>query len=316
MNLTINNTPYRYNQYNNQCKPRPNFNGNIANSVSKAAGEVEKELSSNSSKFFAPFTKMFDQTSEWLCQKVAKPVLGSNWFGGFAEKVQNADNLFQHCLTTGSVITSGLYMQRTLANKDMDKDRKNTLAVNQFLTLCVSTAGAYTMDKYLKNWWENMSAKYVGHKVLDDTFAKDYKDVKDAINNINKALKADGNADIFKLAETSKKELNMTEKGYKFLTDTITNSLDKAKETKEELKSLKSIKLDKFIDKLVKQERIPKLTSGLKKQITGFGLLRSMIVFGFVYRYFVPVAVTKPANKLCDMYLEHKKAKEAAQKTA
>lgn len=306
MNITLNNTSYRYNQYNTQCRPKPVFKGNPAGKVAEAAGEVGRELSSNSSKFFAPFTKMFDQTSEWLCQKVAKPVLGSKWFGGFAEKVQNADNLFQHCLTTGSVITSGLYMQRTLANKDMDKDRKNTLAVNQFLTLCVSTAGAYTMDKYLKSWWEDMSAKYVGHKVMDENFAKDFKDVKVSINKINKALKKNADTDILKLAEESRKELNMTDAGYKLLSETI----EKAKDNKV-VKSLENINLKGFMDKLVKQERIPKLTSSLKKQIHGFGLLRSMLVFGFVYRYFVPVAVTKPANKLCDMYLERKKAKEA-----
>ena len=54
----------------------------------------------------------------------------------------------------------------------------------------------------------------------------------------------------------------------------------------------------------------------ITKKIKGIGLLKSMIVFGFVYRFFVPVVVTKPANKLCDMYLEHKKAKEAAKQAA
>ena len=55
----------------------------------------------------------------------------------------------------------------------------------------------------------------------------------------------------------------------------------------------------------------------LHSKIKGMGPLRSMIVFGFVYRFFVPVAVTKPANKLCDMYLAKKKemqAKEDKQK--
>ena len=42
------------------------------------------------------------------------------------------------------------------------------------------------------------------------------------------------------------------------------------------------------------------------------GLLRTMLVFGFVYRYFVPVVVTKPANWLCEKYLSHKKAKNEA----
>lgn len=44
-------------------------------------------------------------------------------------------------------------------------------------------------------------------------------------------------------------------------------------------------------------------------KIKGMGMLRSMIVFALVYRYIVPVAVTKPANILCEKYLAHKKAK-------
>ena len=103
----------------------------------------------------------------------------------------------------------------------------------------------------------------------------------------------------------------MTEEGYKFLTDTIDSAVKTAKENDEPLKKIKTIKLDKFTKKLVDNGRIPKLAEKAQKQVKGMGLLRSMIVFGFVYRYFVPVAVTKPANKLCDMYLEHKKAKEA-----
>lgn len=310
MNVTLNNTSYnnRYNQFA-QCRPKPNFTANFVNT---AANEVEKELSSNSSKFFAPFTKMFDQTSEWLCQKIAKPVLGSKWFGGFAEKVQNTgDLLFQHCLTTGSVITSGLYMQRTLANDNLDKDRKNTLAVNQFLTLCVSTAGAYLLDGYLKDWWENVSARYVGLKVLDNNFDKDFKDVNKTLNSLNKALKTNPDTDVKEFAVQAKKTHSMTEEGYKFLTDTIDSAVKTAKENDEPLKKIKTIKLDKFTKKLVDNGRIPKLAEKAQKQVKGMGLLRSMIVFGFVYRYFVPVAVTKPANKLCDMYLEHKKAKEA-----
>ena len=44
-------------------------------------------------------------------------------------------------------------------------------------------------------------------------------------------------------------------------------------------------------------------------KIKGMGLLRSMTVFALVYRYIVPVAVTKPANIFCEKYLAHKKAK-------
>lgn len=316
MNVTLNNTAYnRYNNFSNnqaQCKPRPTFKANAQTVTVDAVKEVATDLGSNSSKFFAPFTKMFNSTSDWLCDKVAKPVLGSKWFGGFAEKVQNTgDLLFQHCLTTGSVITSGLYMQRTMTNKNLDKDRRNTLGVNQFLTLLVSTAGAYTLDKYLKTWWENISARYVGLKVLDNNFDKDFKDVNKSIMSLNKELKANPKVDINAFAENAKTTHNMTEEGYKFLTDTLNSAVDAAKENEEPLKKIKTVKLDKFVKKLVKNGRIPQLAEKAQKQVKGMSLLRSMIVFGFVYRYFVPVAVTKPANKLCDMYLEHKKTKQA-----
>lgn len=306
MNITLNNTPYRYNQYNNQRKI--NFTANPSVTAIEVAGDVGEKLASNSSRFFDKFTKIFDNTSEWLCRKVAKPVLGSKPFGWFAEKVQNADNLYQHCLTTGSVITSGLYMQRTMTNKNLDKDRRNTLGVNQFLTLCVSTAGAYLLDGYLKNWWENISARYVGHKVSDNNFAKDFKDVNNVIKSINKALKRNPEADLNTLVAQAKEAHNMTDAGVEYLTNLVNKA---TKNGTEKIKSLKLVKLDKFIDKLVANNRIPKVTEKLGKQIKGMGYLRSMIVFGFVYRYLVPVAVTKPANKLCDMYLEHKKAKQA-----
>lgn len=307
MNVTLSNSYSRYNQFNNQCRPKPNFNGNIQKTTVEVAEDVAKELSSNSSKFFEPFTRIYNKTSDFLCTHVAKPVLGSKPFGWFAEKIQNADRLYQHCLTTGSVITSGLYMQRTMTNKNLDKDRRNTLAVNQFLTLGLSTAGAYFLDGYVKAWWENVSAKYVGHKVMDKEFAKDFKDVNKAIKVLNKQLKSNPDTDLAALAQQTKQSHNLTDKAYKYLTDTINKA---SKDGAEKVKSLKPIGLDKYISKLVKEKRIPAVSEKLGKQIKGIGLLRSMIIFGFVYRYFVPVVVTKPANKLCDMYLEHKKAKK------
>ena len=66
------------------------------------------------------------------------------------------------------------------------------------------------------------------------------------------------------------------------------------------------------MDKLVKNGKIAELSSELKGKIKGMDLLRTMLVFGFVYRYFVPVVVTKPANLLCEKYLSHKKAKNEA----
>ncbi len=254
MSLMI--TPYNNNNYRQQ---RPAFKG--AEQVAKSATE--------SSKLFAPLEKAYDGFTDKIAEHVTSRFVNFGPLNTLADKLKNTDNLFQHCMTVGSVITSGLYMQRTLANKDLDKDRKNTLAVNQGLTLVVSTAGAYALDKYIKGWWDNVTAKFAGHLLNDKDFYTKFKQEKDAVIQENKKLKG----------------------------------------TKAELKSMPKV------DKLVKKHSYynslgAKDADILLKKVKGMSPLRTMIVFGFVYRYFVPVAVTKPANKLCDMYLQKKKAKE------
>ena len=77
------------------------------------------------------------------------------------------------------------------------------------------------------------------------------------------------------------------------------------------VKSVNRLKLDKYIEKLVGKESklMPALSEELSAKVKGMGLLRSMLVFGFIYRYFVPVVVTKPANWLCEKYLSKKQGK-------
>ena len=65
--------------------------------------------------------------------------------------------------------------------------------------------------------------------------------------------------------------------------------------------------LDKFGEKHVADKETLK---NLKIRSKGFSALRSILVFGFVYRFFVPLTVVKPTNWICEKYLEHKKAKQ------
>ena len=301
MNVTLN-TFNNYNKYQNRQQNPRNTQSFTANPT-----VVTENVVSGSSRFFEPFTKLYEKSTDFLAQYISKPILDNSIFGKIADSLKDTKNLFQHCLTLGSVVTSGLYMQRTLTNKDLEKDRRNTLAVNQGITLVVSTIGAYTLDKYLKSWWENVTAKFVGHQVEDNNFTKDFKDIKSATKFINKTLKEGKNTDIVQLLDQAKNDLKMNDDAVKIMKETI----DKLKNSGEEIKSLPSMGLNSFIDKLVKNNRIVKLDKALNNKIKGMGLLRSMIVFGFVYRFFVPVAVTKPSNMLCDKYLEYKKAKQA-----
>lgn len=275
MNLTItplntSNNPYRYK--NNQ----PVFKANPAE-VFDAAEEMAAQIGTKKSGFFKPIEDWYDRFTDYIAEKFTSKYIESKPIMYLAEKFKDSKNSYQHCLTVGSVITSGLYMERTYTNKKLEKDRRNTLVVNQGLTLALSTAGAYLLDKYLSGWWDNVTARFAGHLLGDKDFYDGYLAKKQAIKEENKAI----------IAKDGKNA---------------------------ELKSIDSVS-----DLVKKTELYKNLASSDKdaakvliKKLKGIGLLKTMIVFGFVYRYFVPVVVTKPANKLCDMYLERKRANKEA----
>lgn len=257
MNLTI--SPLN-NQY------RQNFTAAKSTIILDA---VEQEATKKTSSLFDPLEKAYDKVTDTVAQKFTSKITEWSALHKVAEKFKDSKNLFQYCMTTGAIITSGMYMQQTYTNKKLDKDRRNTLVVNQGLTLALSTAGSFLLDKYLKNWWENVTARFAGHLLNDKNFHENFVNKKKNIMTENKAL-----------AKDAKKKLP---------------SLDKTIRQNSKFKAMSETDAKTLMSK-----------------VKGMGVLRSMIVFGFVYRFFVPVAVTKPANKLCEMYLEKKKAKENA----
>lgn len=315
MNVTLN----TFNSYNQQHKFNTNnrnnnfrqqsFTANVTSQAAQAAVNTAKE----NSGIFKPFSDFYDKCTDAVAKHFSAKIVDSKPMNYVADKLKNSNNLFQHCLTTGSLITSGLYMEKTLTNDKLDKDRKKTLAVNQGLTFVISTAGAYSLDKYLKKWWENVTAKYVGLQVNDEKFHTNFKKINEGIEEINKKLKQDPKADVNKIAEEVKKSMGMPKKGengYKGCTEYLEHAVKGAIEDADDVvKSVDKLDLNKYIDKLVKAKSMPKLSSELSDRIKGMGLLRTMLVFGFIYRFFVPVVVTKPANWLCEKYLSNKKAK-------
>jgi len=73
----------------------------------------------------------------------------------------------------GALLTSGVYMYQTLNKKDLDDDRKRTLAINQGLCFIVPTICAYTVDKWLKKWTkEKIEYRYAGLRENDIYMAK------------------------------------------------------------------------------------------------------------------------------------------------
>lgn len=270
MNVTLNNR-IQTNQYYNQqsisnCKPKPAFRG-LETSLARAA--------TSESSFYKSMEKVYNDFSEVLAKNVVPHIMDNKLMGWIAEKSKGSNLLFNHFQAVGSLITSGLYMQKTLANKDLDKDRKQTLAINQGLTFGISTVGAYALDNYLDNWWQGVTAKYAGLQLNDKTLATRFKSENQAIREENKLTKAAN-----KVAGAVKKELKKTK--------SVEDFIDKnGKHTKETLKTL-------------------------KMRLSGMGLLKKMLVFGMVYRYLVPVLVVPIANKIGEKRIAAKKAKEPA----
>ncbi len=303
---------------------QPNFTGkaDLAKDVGEAAQAAVRTAEEKSS-IFKPLSDFYDKFTDSIAKNFTSKVVDSKPMNYIADKFKNSNNLFQHCLTIGSMITSGLYMEKTLTNDKLDKDRKKTLAVNQGLTFALSTAGAYTLDQYVKNWWENTTAKFVGYQINDEQFSDNYKNINKGIEEINKKLKQNPQADVNEIVEQVKDTLKMPkqgEKGYagytEYLEHAVKGAIEDAKDAETSLKSVSRLDLGKYIKKLTQNKIIPEISGELSSKIKGMKALRSMLVFGFVYRFFVPVVVTKPANWLCEKYLSQKQSKTEEVKNA
>ena len=68
----------------------------------------------------------------------------------------------QHMSTLGALLTSSVYVMRTLRNKDLDEDKRNTLAINQGICFVVPTICAYTVDRGLSGLIKKAEYKYSG----------------------------------------------------------------------------------------------------------------------------------------------------------
>ena len=239
----------------------PNLNNN-KNTFGKTNGRYGSQQS------FTGVSQAYDKFCNKFGERVCRPVFNNKFVNKIGYWMRNSENAVKHFLAVGSIITSGMYMHQTYTNKKMDKDRRMTLTANQFLTLCLSTLGAYTMDDKIKNWWKTKHEQFLrltpeGNAVYDGMIAKNKE-----IELKNQSLSKD-----FKIPKYN---------------------------------------IDKYISDYGKRHVVDDFTlKNLAVRSKGFNALRSILVFGFVYRFFVPLVVVKPTNLLCDKYLEHKHKKEA-----
>lgn len=103
----------------------------------------------------------------WFARKFGelygKPLIESENIAKISEKLNKLPgSVTQHMTTLGSLITSSVYVQQTLNKKDLDPDRRRTLAINQVLCFFIPTIAAYTVDNLIKGWTKQQEYRYVG----------------------------------------------------------------------------------------------------------------------------------------------------------
>lgn len=262
MNVTLQTS--RFNPQQNNL-----YQNNKANNPLKAYSNTQPSFGSISvpgkSKLLAPFNNAMDKFTDWIAKNYTAKIYESKFAEYLAKKTENLGSVVGHMQVLGSVIISGMYMTQTLRNKQLDEERKKTLAVNQGLTFVVSTFLSYLIDKKIDNKWEKLTAKYAASRSGEPKILE-------------------------KLAEYNEK-------------------------CKKEAEAAGITFKKKGLVDLFNDEKGGFHNSQLAKRITGMGVLKGLLVFGTVYRFISPVAVTPVANWIGDKFI-HKTNDKTETKTA
>lgn len=156
-----------------------------SSAVSFKGSAVNYKDTITKSKFFAPVQKFFSPLTRKL--KVTKRKAINQITKGFCyllgtKRVENlikestSSNLPSHLTALTGFVLSGFYIQQTLKNKNLDEQKRNTLAINQGLVSVVSTIGAYALNRVLGEKQDAFSKKFIAmNQPLSPNFARTYK---------------------------------------------------------------------------------------------------------------------------------------------
>lgn len=247
-------------------------------SVKDRALEIKDSKDSKSPNFTGG---KYDNFVEWLAKNYYGKTMQSKPMKLLGKASENLwMDAVELCSIVNSFIISTLYTVRTLQNPNLKEDKRRTLAVNDVLTFLVSTAVSLTANKSLANYWNKVTHNYAAAQLnLDPAKLQELIKEADEATHV-----VDG--------KTVKKYANG-----------IRNAEDFVREAyKDFIPKLQTIK-----DAKILEGDAPK---HLNMRIKGMGIVKTLFVFGMVYRYIVPVFVMKPANKLGEKLNAHIQKKE------
>ena len=109
------------------------------------------------------FKGLGDFIGKLFGEKYARPMMDAKWTRSLSEwMAKQKGSMTEHMATLGAMVTSSVYMGRTLTNKDLESDKKKTLAINQFLCFLIPTICAYWVNHKLAGFNKNIERKYSG----------------------------------------------------------------------------------------------------------------------------------------------------------
>lgn len=313
---------------------QPNFTSAM-NLVTSAANTTAKS------------TGWYDTFTNWIAKNYYAKFYGSKTAKLIVDHTNSPkwNNMTTHMSALGSTLISGMYAIRTLQNDKLDPEKRKTLAINDGLTWGISTVCAYFLDSKLGNLCDKATTRFAANYMLDNPEAKRTdilgewhpKDLQQMMqdwykhvdHNSEEATKLIAKPLLKDMVDTLKADSEETKEIIKLVGE------DNFKKLQTEFNKLnKDNKLDPILDKLkpmlkkwaenLAPEKLSKKLSyknirdfnldvlknqKLTTQIDGIGVLKSLFVFGMVYRYLVPVLVMKPANKLGN-YIHEKNAQK------
>jgi len=321
------NINFQTNNYNNiQYKYRNRQHNNLMynNQQSFTSNPIKSSL-------LDPLRKAHDKSVEFIAEKYTAKIYTSKLAKWLADKTDKLSSVVDHMQVIGSTIISAMYMLRTYQNKELskDKDSRNTLILNQGATFLLSTSLGYVLDSRLDNIWEKFTQNYTSRRLKDDTF-------KTKITNINKEIIKETEQRLGKsIKDIPKKQrpagittLTYLEKllaiqdlktfdDFELIKNTDVKNVDNLKDVKSIVQDLKNPKDFHIVKKIIKEEGLETLddikrlkasttiSHALVKNIRGMGVLKKLAVFGTVYRFLGPVAVTPLANYVGGILAKH-----------
>ncbi|MBR1461384.1 hypothetical protein IJ596_07140, partial [bacterium] len=256
----------------------------------------------------SPFLKTPQKLFNKLIDNIEKYYTSYAFSNPLTRKLAHKDDIgrwVDHMQAFGSYTVSGMYMLQTLRNKNMDEDRRTTLAINQGLTLVASTAIAYLVsEKLIAPWNKHVSMKYAASKLNMDPeeLSKGLKEHQQKI----KKLYFEKHPDQItreNINEKTMKKLYKKKHGSLAGFEEYIDDLIKNKSLELDLKKFKKPNLVHYVDKALKNK-------GLADKLKGLDVLKSLIIFTSVYRFFGPVLVTPVATWIGNQITKIKKNKK------